>query len=147
MEGCLITSTFVTPLHTGSAESYLVRTNHVSWQSFDGDDPKRSIISIMMGLSLSPTQTLKWQACSSCGWSWSLFAETSQGEKGRFVQQQPPHSGMGLTPGNVRFCGVCTPHQGTCPLASKAQWDLPHNSTTHCGGGELNDGYPLTLAW
>jgi hypothetical protein len=68
----------------------------------------------------------------------------SQGEEGCIVQQQLPHGGMGLKPANTRVYGVCTPHQGTCPSA-KAECDLPHNSTPHCGGGELNDGYPLTF--
>jgi hypothetical protein len=46
----------------------------------------------------------------------------------------------------LRNVGLCTPHQGTCPSA-KAKQDLPHNSTPHCRGGELNDGYPLSVFW
>jgi hypothetical protein len=53
---------------------------------------------------------------------------------------------MGPMLGNTQVYGVCTPHQSTCPMA-KAKQDLPHNSTPHCGGGELNDGYPLLVFW
>jgi hypothetical protein len=53
----------------------LARTRHAYQQCSIGNGPKRSRTYFMKGIS--PTPTLKWQVCSSYGWSWNWCVGTS----------------------------------------------------------------------